>query len=81
MNELIIYFEINGLASDEHGNPCPAGMQLSLGETEKQVDYSELTRNINIPGVLKLASLDGIVKPEDVTVLTPEEYQARYSDK
>ena len=79
--KLRICFEINGLAEDEHGNPAPAGLAMSLGETEKQVDYQELTKNINIHSVLELTCLNGFVRPEDVKIITPEEYDEKYGDE
>lgn len=78
MAELRVCFEVNGLAVDENGTPCPAGMQLSFGETEKQIDYAKLTENISIPELLKLAALDTFVKIEDVRIITPEEYDEQY---
>lgn len=81
MNKVRICLEINGIAQDEQGNPCPAGGQIELGETELNIDYHELTKDLNIPGVLKMMHLDTIVKPEDVRVITPEEYDERYGDE
>lgn len=79
MNEIKIYLEIKDMAVDENGNRCPAGMQISL-ETEKQVDYAGLIKNINIPGILEMAALNELVKPKDVKVITPEEYDALYGE-
>lgn len=81
MNKVRICLEIDGIAEDEQGNPCPAGGQIELGETELNIDYRELTKDLNIPGVLKMMHLDTIVKPEDVRVITPEEYDERYGDE
>ena len=75
---LRICFEINGLAEDEHGNPDPAGLAVTLGETKDHVDYQRLVRNISIDGVLKLVCLNDIVRPEDVRIITPEEYDGKY---
>ena len=81
MNEIKIYLEIKNLAVDENGNRCPAGIQVSLGETEKEIDYVELTKNVNLEGLLNMAALDELgVKLEDVKVITPEEYEAKYED-
>ena len=78
--KLRICFEIDGLAELEDGTPAPAGLAMTLGETEKQVDYWEFTRNVSIENVLKFTCLDGIVKPEDVRFITPEEYDEKYGD-
>lgn len=79
--KLRVCFEIDGLAEDEHGDPAPAGLAMTLGETEKQVDYQEFVQNISIDGVLKFVCLDGIVRPEDVRIITPEEYDEKYGDE
>ncbi len=78
--KLRVCLEINGLAEDEFGNKCPAGVQISLGETDKQIDYNELTKNINIEGLLKTMCLDEVVCPEDVKIITPEEYDREYGE-
>lgn len=78
--KLRICFEIDGLAEDEDGSPAPAGLAMTLGETKEQVDYWEFVQNISIEGVLKSVCLDGIVKPEDVRIIAPEEYDEKYRD-
>lgn len=78
---LRICFEIYGLAEDEHGDPASAGLAITLGETNKDVDYQEFVQKISIDSVLKLVSLDNIVKPEDVRIITPEEYDEKYGDR
>lgn len=79
--KLRICFEINGLAEDEHGDPAPAGLAVTLGETRDHVDYQELVQNIDIAGVLKLVCLNDIVRPENVKIITPEEYDEKYGDR
>lgn len=79
-----ICFKVKGLARDEHGKPCDAGMQVCLGESAEAIPYDKLTEpfcfNENKADLLKLAVLDGIVKPEDVEIITPEEYDRDYGD-
>ncbi len=79
--KLMLFFEVDGLTEDEYGEPAPAGLAINLGEAEKQVDYQKLVRNISIDGVLKLVCLDGIVRPEDVRIITSEEYDEKYGDE
>ena len=81
MAELRVCFEIKGLAEDENGEPCACGFQMSFGTTEKEIDYETLTKNVNITAVLQYAGLSGIVKPEDVKVITPEEYDRLYGEE
>ena len=78
MNKVIIYFEIDGLGVDENDNPCPAGMKIEWGETKDPISYNELTKNLDIPAILKIFWLQKMINPEDVHVISPEEYEAKY---
>lgn len=78
--KLRVCFEISGLAEDERGNPAPAGLAVTLGETSEHVDYQEFVQNISIEGVLKSVCLDSIVRSEDVKIITPEEFDEKYGD-
>ena len=80
MGKVRICFEISELGVDENGLPSPSGMQIELGETEKAIDYAELTKDLDIPGILKHVGLQEIIKPESVRVISPEEYDKRYGD-
>ncbi len=75
-----ICFKVNGLAEDENGNPAAAGLCIDLGESDKDIEYEKLTAAVNKEGVLKMACLDGTVKPEDMEFITPEEYDKEYGD-
>lgn len=79
--KLRICFEINGLAEDEHGDPAPAGLAMTLGKAEKQIDYQEFVQDISIDSILKLVCLSNIVNPEDVRIITPEKYDEKYGDR
>lgn len=83
MSELRICFEVNGLGIDADGIPCPAGLQISWGQSEKEINYAELARRIDIPALLEAASLRILketITPEDVKVITPEEYDRKYGE-
>lgn len=80
MQELRICFEVNGLGIGEGGEPCPCGLQISFGETEKNFDYKELAGSINIPELLKATFLEEYVAPENVKIISPEEYDLKYGD-
>lgn len=54
------------------------GLEIDLGETEKEISYEELTKNMNIESILKFVCLDGVVRSEDVKIITPEEYELNY---
>ena len=81
MKQFRICFEVAGLGQDETGLPAPAGMQIDFGEVEKDFDYAEVTKDLNIPGILEYMHLTGIIQPENVTIITPEEYDAKYEEE
>ena len=70
-------FEIAGMAVDEHGNPAPAGLQIVLGESPKEWPYEDLMKDHPTDAMARLLN----VKPEDITIITPQEYDERYGDK
>ena len=72
-----IYFEIAGMAQDDQGNPKPVGVKVSIGESLKEIPYDELTHNINVNAIAETLN----VKPEDVSIITPEKYEERYGDQ
>lgn len=84
MYKLRICLEVNGLAEDEHGNPRPVGICLEMEYPEEKAispeKYKENMNRVSIPAVLKAASLDNIVKPENCRLITPEEYDERYEE-
>ena len=81
MKKVRICMEIDGLSRDEQGNPCPCGLEIELGETEQTIDYKELTKDLDVQEILNMTFLGGRVKPENVRVITPEEYDERYGDE
>ena len=81
---LRICLEADGLAEDEHGNPCPVGICLEMEYPEEKAispeKYKEGLNHVSIPAVLKAAGLDNIVKPENCRLITPDEYDERYGE-
>ncbi len=77
-----ICFEIDGLAIDENGYPAPAGlcMALDVGDNAKLPDYQDLVASIRKEGLLRMTGLDGLVEPDDLVFITPEEYDQEYGD-
>ena len=75
---LKVYCRVNVPEVDENGNPAAVGLCVDLGEVEKDIKYEELAASINKERLLELACLEGIVKPEDVEIITPEEYGKEY---
>lgn len=84
MDEVKIYFEIDGLGIDEKRNPKPAYVCLTLNGRytgEKPKNYEELAKLVNIEELLDLMCLSGVVSPDAVRILTPEEYMQKYGVK
>lgn len=79
MSRLRFCFEIDRIAEDENGKPCPAGLQIDLGECSKDVAYEELTKDVNIPALLKFICFED-VPASAVRIITPEDYDERYGD-
>lgn len=81
---LRICLEADGLAEDEHGNPCPAGICLEMEYPGEQAitkeKYKELMNQLSISGILKATFLDSIVSPENCRLITPDEYDERYGE-
>ena len=77
MHKANIYLEIAGMAQDDQGNPKPVGVKISIGKSLEEIPYDDLTHNLNINAIAKTVN----VKPEDITIITPEEYDERYGDK
>lgn len=90
MNELkcdvCLYFKVFGLGQDENGKPCYAGMKINLGRAKKNVPYSEIQKKVvAIPNwkeqILHFVHLDTVdIKPENIDIITPEEYDRDYGD-
>ena len=82
MKKLKICLEVQGLAQDESGAPCPGGVCITLGDDDAGEitgeEYRQLMDQVSIAGVLQAAMLDGLYKPENCRLITPEEYAREY---
>ena len=76
MHKANIYFEIAGMAQDDQGNPKPVGVKISIGESLEEIPYDTLTHNLNVNAIAQTLN----VQPEDVAIITPDEYEERYGD-
>ena len=75
-----ICFELS--TRDDGGNINGTfGLAMTIGESDKEIDYQKLTATINKEGVLRTAGLVDFVKSEDVKIITPEEYDEKYGDE
>lgn len=81
--EVKLFFEIDGIAEDANGNPGAVGLSITMEveDLEKVPTYEQLAADVSIPGVLNACNLEGVVKPEAVRVITPEEYAERYGEE
>ena len=70
-------FEIAGMAADENGTPAPAGLQITLGESIKEIPYEELIKSADYEAIAAMFH----VQPDAITAITPEEYDERYGDE
>lgn len=81
MNKIRICLECMLPATDESKERIPFGLQIDLGEAKQAVEYdkiAELTDREAIKGVIKTLGMEDILCPEDVRIITPEEYDEEY---
>ena len=87
MKRLIIYLEVDGIASDLNGNPAPAGMKIDLGEVCGEVfdkySYDVLVKDFDAFGFLKqMGLIDAVnIHENDVRIVSPEYYISEYGDE
>lgn len=77
MFKVRVCFEVADIATDEHGNLKPVGVQICLGESVNEIPYEELIKHVDIEKVAYLF----LVPPSRLTIITPQEYDERYGDK
>lgn len=84
MKKIRICLEIQGIAEDENGNPCPGGLCLTIGEDSDPeltaAEFAELMGQFSVETVLKAAMLDGIYTAADCRLISPEEYDRKYGE-
>lgn len=85
--DLNVYFKVFGLGQTEDGTPCYAGMKMTLGMVNKDVQYSEIKEKLtSAPDwrkqILELTHLnDAGIKPEAIEIIAPEEYERDYGNE
>lgn len=81
MARVRICCEIDGLGVDEHGETCPAGLQIDYGETPdmNDVSYEALAERLDVPVLLRFLHMDHI-PVSAVRIITPEEYDEKYGE-
>lgn len=78
--ELRVCFEAYGLNWDDDGTPVPVGLQMSIPGAKKMIPYEQLTSSLNLAAVIELLGFKGVIQPEDLRIITPEEYDERFGD-
>lgn len=76
---LRICFELKVNTDPEVGG-FPVGLQLTIPNAKEDLPYEKLTQGLNLAAVLHEFGLDKIARPEDLRIITPEEFDERYGD-
>lgn len=79
MRKLIVYLEVNGLAEDEDGNPCEAGIKLDTGLVVDDDKYEELLSSIKLSDLAEFLQLMEI-KESDCRLISEEDYLTEYGE-
>lgn len=85
MKKLNIYLEISGAACDEHGNPQPAGLSLTIvepnGEKITGDAYKAILERITVEDVLEATFLTDMYPSSACRIIMPQEYNEKYGDR
>lgn len=76
----ILYLAIDKLGEDENGQACAAGCTVNFGNYPKEIPYNELSENLNKESLINIIGMSGYLSSEDITVISKEEYMARFGD-
>lgn len=66
---------------DVDGDSVNLGVALDVGVSKREVDYKKLITGVDKVKLLELTGLISVAEPEDVTFITPEEYEKRYGEE
>lgn len=84
MKKITIYMEIANAACDEHGNPQPAGLSLTIGEpTDEEIigdEYQAILERITVEDVLEATFLTDMYPSSACRIIMPQEYQEKDGD-
>ena len=78
--DLKVCFEAYGLNCDADGNPVPVELQMTIPGAKKMVPYEQLTSSLNLAAVIELLGFKGIIQPQDLRIITPEEFDERFGN-
>lgn len=77
MAKVRICFRVQDAAVDKNGKPVPAGLYVDIGESDKEIDYNELTKGLNRREFLDAIGMQ-FIQEDKVKIITPEEYDREY---
>lgn len=83
MKDVNLYLEVDGLAIDENGNDCPAGIKIKLGSLPDDM-YEEAIEKMNEakPDIKSILSMIRLEEYADVCrIITEEEYNEKYGEE
>ena len=85
MKKITIYMEIANAACDEHGNPQPAGLSLTIGEPNGEKitgdAYKAILERITVEAVLGVTFLTDVYPASACRIIMPQEYKEKYGDR
>lgn len=84
MKKITIYMEIANATHDEHGNPQPAGLSLTIGgATDEEIigdEYQAFLERITVEAVLGVTFLTDVYPASACRIIMPQEYKEKYGD-
>lgn len=84
MKKITLCMEIADAACDEHGNPQPAGMCMTMGDLDGDEitgeEYRKALERIAVEAVLETAGLTDLYAPSACRIIMPQEYLEKYGD-
>lgn len=83
MKRCVLFMKVYGLAADEDGNKDYAGLKIDFGEFKpgKALDYDQLIKGIKKDTLPKMIGLEKVIKPTDIEIISPEEYQKEFGNE
>lgn len=77
-----VFAEVRIMDEDEGGNPTLIGARIDLGgDAKKDTNYEKILADLEKAPkeeILRMFHLTGLVEPEDVKIIPPEEYLEKY---
>ena len=84
--DIYLHFEVQNIAEDEQGNPCPAGMKVCVAKSVTLEAYDMLAARFEAlaatdeRAVFHVLKLDEILDVDKVRFITREEYERKYGE-